>query len=123
MVEEVSQPLGFTNPQTHEDVGSVDGREVVVIRRNYNFISTTTMTTLKIPITTTAEFGVSLDTGVAAHSQGRGQVVVTRSNGGGRIFAIRTWTFRSYLGGPMGGEIGGSDNQLENPSYEVLSPW
>lgn len=60
MVEEVSQPLvslnsvvGFTNPQTHEDVGSIDGREVVVIRRNYNFISTTTMTTLKIPITTT----------------------------------------------------------------------
>lgn len=52
-------------------VGSIRGKEVVVMidpGATHNFISTSIVTSLQIPTTTTAQFGVSLGTGVAVQS-------------------------------------------------------
>lgn len=57
--------VGFTNPCTMKLLATINGKEVVVmvdLGANHNFLSTTTATTLNIPITPTDEFGISLGT-------------------------------------------------------------
>lgn len=71
--------VGLTTPQTMKLRGVILGAEVVVLidpGASHNFISSTTVEKLKIPVTSTKEFGVSLGTGDAVQGKGECKEVV-----------------------------------------------
>ena len=58
--------MGLTSPKTLKMKGQIDGHEVIVMvdpGATHNFISTTTVRELHIPVTPSQSFGVSLGTG------------------------------------------------------------
>lgn len=69
----ISLVVGITNPCTMKLVRHLGGTEVVVMidpGATHNFISTSTINTLKILLTSTIKFGVSFGTGVAVQDIG-----------------------------------------------------
>lgn len=69
----INSIVGLTNPKTLKLVGLIEGREVVVMvdpGATHNFVSLRAVEELKIPITESASFGVSLGNGEAIKGKG-----------------------------------------------------
>lgn len=77
--------IGLTNPKTMKLLGRIGGREVVVMidpSATHNFLSFTTIEKLAIPVTESAEFGVSLGDGRAVRGVGVCKGVELHLDGG-----------------------------------------
>lgn len=69
----INSIVGLTNPKTLKLVGQIGGGEVVVMvdpGATHNFISLRAVEKLKIPVTESAGFGVSLGNGEAVKGTG-----------------------------------------------------
>ncbi|KAL2894117.1 Retrotransposon-derived protein PEG10 [Bienertia sinuspersici] len=76
--------LGLTNPKTLKLRGTVDGQEVVVMvdpGATHNLVSTETVARLKLPVTTTKVFGVTLGNDETVQGEGECKSVTLQLQG------------------------------------------